>query len=204
MKIIGLTGGIGSGKSTVSTYLKKQGIDVVDADAISRSIVQPKSTLLSCLVEEFGQSILHQDGSLNRKGLGALVFSDQSKKRRLDELMHREIIRKIQFQLKQLEKENRGIAIIDAPLLLETDLKDMVDVVWLVDTTEELQVQRVIHRDGMPKQQILQRMQHQMPSAQKRNFADAIIDNSKDLAYLYNQIDTLLSDITEEEHDKTR
>lgn len=189
---IGLTGGIGTGKSTVSRYLAAHGLDVIDADQIARELVEPGSLLLSKLAERFGKDILLEDGTLDRKGLGALVFADDSKKAAMDQLMQGEIIEVIRQRAERLELLGRQAVVIDAPLLLESDLRYMVQTVWLVDTEPELQLKRVMERDGLSRELILDRMRHQMPGNEKKRLANVIIDNSKDLPHLYEQLDSLI------------
>lgn len=193
MKKIGLTGGIGTGKSTVSDYLKQKGVYVLDADVVSRQVVLPGSPLLVKLSAAFGMDILLPDGNLDRRRLGAKAFCDSQRKRCLDEIMHGAIMERIAAEICRLEQENKPIAVIDAALLLETDLKTMVDEIWLVDVDEVTQVMRVRKRDDLSETEIKNRISNQMPREQKRGMAHFIIDNSRDLSYLFKQVDTLLN-----------
>lgn len=207
MKIIGLTGGIGAGKSTVSDYLVSLGYHVLDADKISREIVEPGSDALIELVSVFGREILLGDGSLNRKRLGKIVFSDPEKKAILDKLMHTRILEIIREKiiLIQEEAEHKPVDIgslnnpfrekvifIDAALLYETGLDKEVGKVWVVDVDDEARINRIMERDGLTRTDIQGRMASQMAREEKNRRADEILDNSGERKALYMQIDTLL------------
>ncbi|MEA4986507.1 MAG: dephospho-CoA kinase [Anaerovorax sp.] len=192
MKVIGLTGGIGSGKSTVSRYLRKKGIIVLDADEVAREIVLPGSDTLNELTDFFGKEILLEDGSLNRKMLGSIVFSDSVKKLRLDQIMHGKIIEQIQKKLQNETERGVPFVIIDAPLLLETGMDKIVDQVWLVEMKDELRIDRVMKRDKLSKEDVKARILQQMNAEEKRKKSHVIIDNSSNLANLYAQVDQLL------------
>lgn len=192
MKIIGLTGGIGSGKSTVSEYLQKKGLTIIDADKIAREIVVPGSKVLSEIVKLFGTTILFEDGSLNRKKLGEIVFSDSQKKLALDNLMHHIVIELIQAQIKELERAGAKLVFVDAPLLFETGLDRYVNEVWVVDVDDETRIHRIMGRDSLSREEILKRIASQMGRNEKNKKADYIIDNTGTIDQLYVHIDTLL------------
>lgn len=179
MQVIGLTGGIGTGKSTVSGYLKDWGFAVIDADQIARQIVEPGKPLLAELEHVFGSSIIRQDGTLDRKGLAAVVFQDTEKRKILDHLMHGTILDEIERKtgLYKQEKQYKGV-IIDAPLLFETGLDQKCSQVWLVTASEDLRIQRVCARDQVSEEQVRDRIRNQMPEEEKKKMADCIIDNS--------------------------
>ncbi len=185
---IGLTGGIGTGKSTVSEYLIKHGYPVIDADKVARELVNPGSDVLGELVDYFGSGILQEDGTLNRKVLGQIVFSDREKKQFLDHLMHRKILDEIGLQI----EKTQGSIFIDAALLFETGLDQMVDLVWVVDADDEVRIQRVRKRDGLKREEIISRINAQMDRAQKLSKGNEVIHNSGDVNALYRQIDELL------------
>lgn len=210
MKIIGLTGGIGSGKSTVTDYLIAKGFHVLDADKISREIVMPGSEMLIHLTSIFGEDILLEDGNLNRKKLGNIIFADADKKKILDELMHTEILEIIHDSILQLREENRHSAgngidemkaaqnkviFIDAPLLFETGLDKSVSKIWVIDVDDETRIKRIMERDGLNKEEILKRISTQMSRSEKNRRADILLDNTGDRETLYQQIDQLLQKI---------
>ncbi len=192
MKVIGLTGGIGSGKSTVSAYLREKGIVVLDADQVARMLVLPGSDTLRTLTDFFGQEILLEDGSLDRKKLGGIIFSDADKKQRLDTVMHRKIREEIERRLQVEQAKGADCVVIDAPLLLETGMENLVDQVWLIEMEDSLRIRRVMERDALSEEEVRARICLQMSAEEKRKRSNCIVDNSSDLESLYQQIDSLL------------
>lgn len=193
MKIIGLTGGIGSGKSTVSEYLKKRGCIIIDADEMSRKMTEKGGAALAAIREAFGDGYFRADGSLDRKKLGATVFADSEKKQLLENIVTKAVIKKTIEEIESLRNaDKKGIAVLDAPLLFEFGMQHYTDENWLVTADKALIIDRVKARDGMAEDEILERISNQMPDSDKRALAERIIDNSKDLGYLYEQIAALL------------
>lgn len=189
--IIGLTGGIGTGKSTVSEYLtEKYGFNIVDADKISREIVEPGSPLLQRIAEVFGEQFIDDDGNLRRKELGAYVFSKASRKKQLDNIMMGEIIRLIKERLESYE----GNTILDAALLFEVGLDAETDVTWLVDADTDVRIRRVCNRDGISEEEVRGRINNQMLQEEKKKKADVVLDNSGTKEELHNIIDELVKD----------
>ena len=167
MKVIGLTGGIGAGKSTVTNYLRKQGYLVIDADAIAHQITEKGSPALKKIALCFGAEVLYEDGSLNRKKLAAFVFSDEEKKRQLEQLTTVEVVYIIKTQLEDLRKKGKqDIVFVDAPLLFETGADKLTDMVWLVDADMEARISRVMDRDGTSREAVVSRVQNQMDSSE--------------------------------------
>ena len=196
MKVIGLTGGIGSGKSTVTDYLIARGFHVLDADQIAREIVLPGSEMLIQLTSVFGRGIILEDGSLNRKKLGHIVFSDPEKKKTLDGLMHTSILELIHERILQIREEGgHKVIFIDAPLLFETGLHKSVSEIWLTDVDDETRIKRIMARDGMNREEIEKRISAQMTREEKQSLADVILDNTGDQEALYQQIEQLLKKI---------
>ena len=192
MRVIGLTGGIGTGKSTASEYLRKQGFSIIDADRISREIVEPGTLLLKELEKNFGSGIIKDDGTLDRKALAAIVFSDKEKKSRLDGLMHGHILDEIERKISESQSgEGRGI-IVDAPLLFETGLEKKCDQVWLITADEKLRILRVCERDGMDPEEVRARIQNQMADEEKKESAHRIVDNSGSKEALLAQLAELI------------
>lgn len=179
MKVIGLTGGIASGKSTVSRVLKKQGAKIIDADIIARDIVQPGCPALAEIEEAFGKEALLPDGGLDRAYLGKKVFQNKSLRNVLNCITHPKIREQIIEELKKIERESpEAIAVVDAPLLIEAGLFDMVDEVWLVALPEEMQVIRLMNRDELSQEEAKRRIGSQMSLAEKQKYAKHIIDTS--------------------------
>ncbi len=173
--LIGLTGGIGSGKSTVSQYLKEQGITVVDADLVSRKIVEPRSEALAEIKEVFGSEYIQPDGNLARKKLGQLVFADKKELAKLNSIMSRKMGEEIERQLKASKTE---ITVLDAATLIEAGYDRRVDVLWIVDTDDETRIKRVMERDGASREDIINRMNNQMSREERLNRECVVIDSS--------------------------
>ena len=173
---IGLTGGIGSGKSTVAAMLADLGAIVIDADAIAREIVEPGEPALAALVTEFGPRILREDGSLNRGELAALAFSDPAGTARLNAIMHPRIRQESERRL--ADASDAPAVVYDMPLLFETGQQALVDSVIVVDVPEELQVARAVGVRGLDEADVRRRMAVQIDRDERLAGADIVIDNS--------------------------
>ena len=175
MKKIGITGGIGSGKSTVSEYLIKEGYDIIDCDKIARDIVTPEFGLLKKLALIIGPEILNQDGTLNREKTSEIVFVSDEKRKLLNDITH-EAIRDIILQ--RFQNASSDPIFVDAALLFETGFADELDVIWMVKADESLRKKKVFERDETDIENIEARMNAQMDDGEKEKLADEIIDNS--------------------------
>ncbi len=184
MKVIGITGGIGSGKSTVSSYLIELGYEVLDADKIAREIVKKGSPLLSKLADIFGSQIL-VDGELNRKALGKIVFSDGEKRKVLNELTHKEIKNIMKERISQSKED---MIFIDAALLFEANVDEITDENWLIYATEEIRAERAIARDNSTLKEIERVMSYQMAEEEKKKRADKVIENMEGIEELKGKI----------------
>jgi dephospho-CoA kinase len=192
-KVIGLTGGIASGKSTVSQYLKDKGLPIVDADLVSRQVVEPGSKGLIRLEEAFGSAIIIE-GQLDRKALRHLIFSDDDKRILLNSILHPIIHEEILHQLNLLIGKY-PIVVFDAPLMLENNLKHMVDVLWLVSCSEEEQIRRVMYRDDSSEDEAKAIIAKQMSLKEKELLSDIILLNNDSIESLYKQIDIQLKSL---------
>ncbi|WP_242943767.1 dephospho-CoA kinase [Peptoclostridium litorale] len=192
MRLIGLTGSIGTGKSTVSKMLSERGIEVIDADAISRRISEVGNEGYNKIVELFGKGVLGDDKSLDRKKIGSIVFSNRAELKRLNDAMHPIIVREIEKRVKELDMDGHDIAVLDAPLLIETGLNESVDFVLLIVCSEEIQLDRIQKRDGLDRKQAEGRIRNQMEQDAKREYADYVIDNSKDIHSLEDEVEKFL------------
>ena len=177
MIILGLTGSIGCGKSSVSNILKDNNIDIIDADLISRNILNDKN-LLNLVFERFGDSVKNVDGSLNRKALGNIVFNDDNKLIELNSLTHPRIKANIINEIELLKLRNKEVIVIDAPLLIEGGYLEMVDKLLVITCNNEIQVSRIQKRDNCTRQEALSRINSQMSQEEKVKYADYILDNS--------------------------
>lgn len=202
VRVVGLTGGIGTGKSTAAEYLKKKGFAHIDADQIGRDITADGSPMLPVLDSVFGPDgefgkagmpILRPDGSLDRKALASIVFTDMEKKLKLDEIMFKAIIAETDRQVKALsEAEPVGI-LIDAPLLFEAGLDDRCDLVMLIVADMDVRIRRVCVRDGATEQEVRDRINSQMSDEEKIARSQVIVDNSGSLEDLEVQLDNFFS-----------
>ncbi|MGN0703797.1 MAG: dephospho-CoA kinase [Lentihominibacter sp.] len=205
VKIIGLTGGIGTGKSTAAEYLRGKGMAHVDADEISRSLTADGSPMLKVLDDTFGPEaamgkhgvdILKSDGSLDRKALASLVFTDPQRKRKLDELMFGAIISEIDRSIDELQSRGGVPAILlDAPLLFEGGLESRCDVVVLLVADMDIRIARVCARDGAAPEEVGDRIRNQMSDEEKIARADIIIDNSGTQEMLFEKIENCMKNI---------
>jgi dephospho-CoA kinase len=176
--LAGLTGGIATGKSTVSAMFAHLGCRVIDADALAREVVAPGQPAHAAIVAEFGPEVLEEDGVLDRKRLGAIVFADAERRRRLEAITHPAIRRRQQRLLSALEEEAyEGIVIWDAALLIESGGAAHVDRVVVVVTDEATELSRLMGRDGVGEDEARQRIRAQMPVAEKARRAHYVIDN---------------------------
>jgi dephospho-CoA kinase len=176
--VIGLTGGIASGKSTVSNMFRNQGIRIIDADKISRDVVEIGEPAYQQIVKTFGQDILLDDQTINREKLGAIIFSNDKNRQQLNEIVH-PAVRKEMLKQKQEEKEkNAKQVVLDIPLLFESKLTHMVDVTVLVYVDEQTQLKRLMNRNCYSKEEAMMRIQSQLPLKEKVKLADVIINNN--------------------------
>ncbi len=190
---IGLTGSIACGKSTVSSYLRELGCDVVDADAISRALTAPGGRALPALRETFGPSIF--DGSqLDRRKLGALVFSDAAKRDQLNAILHPLILSEIDNQMNQLDGPGK-IVVGDVPLLFECGMQAWFDCIWVVSVPRRIQLERLTARDSLSLSEAERRIDAQLSLEDKIRQADAVIDNSGSVEETRRQVDALLTTI---------
>lgn len=177
MKIIGLTGGIASGKSLVAGILEELGAVVIDADQLAREVVKPGKEPLRMIVESFGESILQPDGTLDRKALGRIVFSDPDARALLERITHPAIIRLAEERLAGELRKGTETVFYMVPLLLEAGLASSVDEIWVVYADNETQVERLMKRDRIERDEALRKIDAQMPMDEKIRFGKVIIDN---------------------------
>ena len=190
--VVGITGGIGCGKSSVTDLLKKLNVDIVDADIIARKIVEPGKFALKKIVEYFGTEILLADGSLDRAQLRVIIFSEKEKKDWLEELLHPLIKDEIRAQIKLASSK---YVVLSSALLLETRQKDLVDIVVVVDIPETLQIERTTLRDGNSSELVKKIIDSQLKRDERLSRADIVIDNSGSLDKLKLKLKELHSDL---------
>jgi dephospho-CoA kinase len=186
---VGLTGGIGSGKSTVARMLAEHGAIVIDADRIARELVEPGGAALAELVTEFGPRILQADGSLSRAELASMAFSDPRATSRLNAIMHPLIRAEAERQI--ADQSSEPVVVYDMPLLVETGQADLVDIVVVVDVSEEMQVDRAVRLRGLDEADVRRRMEVQAAREDRVAAADAVIDNAGTIDETHAAVDEL-------------
>ena len=191
MKVIGLTGGIASGKSTAARLLGDLGAPVIDADQLAREAVRPGTEALDAIVAAFGDDVLQADGSLDREALGKRVFADPEARRTLEWIVHPEVRRLTRLKLHALKESGARVVFYMAPLLIEAGADTLCDEIWVVDLDEATQLQRVTARDGMSREEARQRMKAQMPPAEKAGRGDVVIDNRGSIEKLAKRLKVL-------------
>jgi len=192
MLVIGLTGGIATGKSTVSTLLKASNIPVIDADLIARQVVEPGTTALARIKATFGNQVLFPDGTLDRKKLGSIIFTDDSKRKKLNAIVHPAVRKTMVWQVLKYWIRGYKYCVVDVPLLIEGGLWKWVGSVVVVYCSEELQLQRLMNRDSSSREDALARLGSQLPISEKVIYADIVIDNSGTKSELGNHVERLI------------
>lgn len=195
MNVIGLTGTIGSGKSTVSEYLREKGYPIVDADKIARELMEKGERGYEKVVESFSEDILDPDGAIDRKKLSDIVFTEEEKRNLLNRTLHPLVIDKVNRQIREHFHRGEDLIFVDAPLLIEAKMHLITDKVILVKTEMTLLLSRIMQRDGISKAKARAIMDSQMPVSEKEKFADYIIENNGGKEALYGQIDILLEEL---------
>lgn len=187
--LVGLTGGIASGKSTVARAFSERGIPVIDADQLAREVVAPGSEGLAAIVEAFGEEVLLPDGSLDRKGLGARVFADRSLLPQLNGIVHPLVGRLSAERIAAIEAGSVPYAIYEAPLIVENGLHRAMRALIVVALDVPLQIERVMKRDDLGREEAENRIKAQAPLSKKLEAADYVIDNGQDLSTLFQRVD---------------
>jgi dephospho-CoA kinase len=204
MITIGLTGGIASGKSMVAEMFKRLGAYIIDTDMIAREVVEPDCEGWRAVINEFGEQILTPDGTIDRLKLGDIIFSDDTSRHALNNILHPHILRILNERITQIgEKDPEAVVVADVPLLLECRLQNNFDVAVVVWTRPEIQMQRLMVRNGLSRDDALKRINAQMPLDQKRSFATYIIENDKKIANTEKQVQELfikLKQMASEQH----
>ena len=191
MIVIGLTGGILTGKSTVSEILARLGAVIIDADKVGHEAYRPQTKVWREVVEAFGRGILNQHGEIDRKKLGEIVFHDPQALARLNEIMHPEMHWMMKEEIDRLRNEGVDVVVLEAAVLIEADWTDLVDEVWVTVAPEETVVRRLQDRGGLSEEQARARIRSQISSAERIKHADVIIDTNCDLAEVRAKVEEL-------------
>ncbi|KON70367.1 dephospho-CoA kinase [Peribacillus butanolivorans] len=191
-QIIGITGGIASGKSSVSLYIQELGFTIVDADVASRAVVEPGEEAYHQVVKAFGEDILLVDGNIDRVKLGSIIFHDQEKRLLLNSIVHPAVRNWMRLKTEKALAAGEETVFMDIPLLFESKLTFMVEKTLLVYVDERVQLERLMNRNGLSETDALARIHSQMPLADKKVLADAVIDNNGNLEETKKQVKTVL------------
>jgi len=193
--LFGLTGGVASGKSTVAAHFRERGLPVIDADALARKLVEPGSEGLAVVVEAFGAGVLTPEGALDRKALAARVFADATERERLNQLLHPRVRRLTRREADRLEREGEPLACYEAALLVENGLQAELRPLVVVAAPVELQLARLMRRDGLSETEARQRLGAQLPLERKIAVADHVVDSSGTLEQTRERADLVLEQI---------
>jgi dephospho-CoA kinase len=203
MKVIGLTGSAGTGKTSVARYLKSLGAEVIEADNIARKLLAPGQPHLAEVLRVFGTGVALPDGSLDRAALRRIIFSDPEARKRLEAITHPEIITAIENRLAETRQQDTPpeVVVVEAPLLLETGLDRLVDEVWVVIAEPEAVVRRLVARDRMTPEQAQAMIAAQMPQEEKIRRANRVIDNSAGFNHTRDQTAYFYKKLLEEKNE---
>lgn len=186
MRVIGVTGGIGSGKSTVSKILASFGAHIIDADILARQIVEKGQKALEEIVNNFGETILDSEGNLDRKKLSGIVFKDKQKLEQLNKITHNHVAQKIIEELNNLKDSE--IAVVDAPIPIEHGFIDVVDEIWVVVADKEVRIKRVMERSGLTYNEVEDRINSQLSDEFYKSISDIVVINNGSFEELKQQV----------------
>ncbi|AVQ38916.1 dephospho-CoA kinase [Clostridium botulinum] len=192
---IGLTGGIGAGKSTISEMIKEKNIPVIDADKISREVLNLYPEILIKVKEVFGKEFLDDNGELKRREFGSYIFKNKNKRIEYENIIMPHIIKETSERMEELKKNKEPICVLDAPTLIEQGLYKYMDVNILVWVDKNTQINRVVKRDGLNKSEVINRINSQMSMEEKKKFVNYIIDNSKDIENTKGELDKIFMEV---------
>jgi dephospho-CoA kinase len=193
MIVVGLTGGIATGKSTVAQMFKRCGAVIIDADQLARDVVQPGKPAWRDIVNTFGDGVLNRNGSINRSALGAIVFHNRRKLRRLERIIHPRVAREQERMVRRIARRSpRALVVYEVPLLFESGAHKRVDKIIVVGADRDTQIARLKQRDRMTRTEALRRIKAQMPLAEKVRRADVVIDGTRSKALLRQEVRRLI------------
>ncbi len=193
MLAIGLTGGIGTGKSEVSRVLRELGATVIDADRVGHEAYRPHSPIWREVVAAFGEGILQSTGEIDRKRLGAIVFSNPDARARLNAIMHPRMAESIRQDIKELQKRGIEVVVVEAALLIEAGWDSLVDEIWVTYSPEEVVVERLRSRNNLSEEEIKSRIRSQLPLEERARRAHVLVNNSGSIDKLREEVESLWS-----------
>src|SRR5690625_2774837 len=192
VKVIGLTGGIASGKTTISEMFAQWDIPVVDADVISKEVVEVGKEAYKAIVDAFGEDILLANDEINRKKLGKIIFADEAKRETLNQIVHPAVRKEMLSQRDAYLRDGHDCIVLDIPLLFESNLTHLVDKTIVVAVKEPVQLERLIKRNKLSEHDAKQRINSQMPLSEKEKLADEVIDNNGEIESSCEQLKNIL------------
>jgi len=195
MKVIGLTGGISSGKSTVSQFLAELGAVIIDADKVGHEAFKPDSKAWREVVAAFGRQIITANGAIDREKLGEIVFSNSEARSRLNQIMHPRIYDLVKTRLEEYQRQGAGVVVLEAPLLLEAGWTSLVDEVWVTTVSEATVLKRLRERTGLSEKESLARIRSQLPAEKRLKHADAVISTDCSLGELKAKVKELWQEL---------
>jgi len=195
MKVIGLTGGISSGKSTVSQFLAELGAVIIDADKVGHEAFKPDSEAWREVVAAFGRQIITANGAIDREKLGEIVFSNSEARSRLNQIMHPRMYDLVKTRLEEYQRQGAGVVVLEAPLLLEAGWTSLVDKVWVTTASEATVLKRLRERTGLSEEESLARIRSQLPSEKRVKHADVVINTDCSLEELKAKVKELWQEL---------
>ena len=195
MLVVGLTGGIASGKSTVSRMFREAGIPVICADDLAHEVVKPGSAALDEIRRTFGEEFLDSDGALDRVAMAGLVFQDKDKRRALESIIHPRVGEEREKLLQEFAAQGYKIVIVDVPLLYESGWTDSFDMIVVAYVPPDIQIQRLIARDSLAPEEARSRLDAQMPIDEKKELAERVIDNTGSMEHTREQVTNIIEDL---------
>jgi len=202
MLVIGLTGSIGTGKSEAARYLAQLGASVINSDQVGHEAYTPQSEAWHKVVGAFGKEILEPNGEIDRRKLGAIVFSSPDQLARLNQIMHPLMARMVEEKIKDLRGQGVEVVVVEAALLFEAGWDSLVEEVWVTDSLEDLVIQRLSDRNGMTQKEARKRISSQMERSERLSRADLVIDNSGDIAAMESSIDEMWESRVKERNER--
>ena len=194
MRVIGLTGGIACGKSTISAALREMGASIIDGDVLSRELTAPNGPALPAIRERFGGAVFYPDGTLNRRALGAIIFDSDEARAQLDAIMQPMLRQMILDGIEDARRSGALLCVLDMPLLYEAGLDGLCDRVWCAWLPRETQLERLMARDGFTREEAEARLRSQLPADEKAARADVVIDTSGSIQYTRDKLTPLVAD----------
>jgi len=188
MLVVGLTGGICSGKSTVAAMFARLGAAVIDADRVAHELQEPGQPLYEAIVSAFGREVVGEDGRIDRRKLGAMVFADPKARARLEDILHPAIVEECERRIQQAGTSGAAVCLLDAALLIESGRHARFDMVIVVEASQAVQIDRMMARMGLSRDEALQRIRSQMPREEKRRHASLVIENGGPLEETERQV----------------